>query len=259
MAARSGTCPPTGSLALVTGASSGIGLAAVTQLLESRPAGRVLAVSRRASGCAALDALESAHPGRLLRRDVDLSEAAAIDDLPASIDDDAGRLDLVFHCAGLLHDADMNPEKSLAQLDATALARSFALNAFAPVLLLRALLPRLKTAGQAHFASLSARVGSISDNRLGGWYSYRAAKAAQNQLLKTAAIELRRSARGLCVVMLHPGTVDTPLSAPFQGGVPADRLFTPERAARQLLGIIESLGPEDSGRFVAWDGRDVPW
>ena len=109
------------------------------------------------------------------------------------------------------------------------------------------------------FASLSARVGSIGDNRLGGWYAYRAAKAAQNQLLRTLAIEWRRSHPHLACVLLHPGTVDTPLSRPFQARVPAEALFPPARAARQLLELVATLGPADSGRFLAWDGRDIPW
>ncbi len=102
-------------------------------------------------------------------------------------------------------------------------------------------------------------MGSIGDNRLGGWYAYRAAKAAQNQLLRTLAIEWRRSHPHLACVLLHPGTVDTPLSRPFQARVPAEALFPPARAARQLLDLVAALGPADSGRFLAWDGRDIPW
>lgn len=244
---------------VVTGASSGIGLALTRQVLQRSEDGKIIAVCRRPEGAESLQALASAYPGRLHCEACDLAAPEQIDALAARIASAAPCLDGVVQAAGLLHGPGIAPEKSLQQLHADSLQRSFALNAFAPVLLLKALLPQLRTARRALFASLSARVGSIADNRLGGWYSYRAAKAAQNQLLKTAAIELRRSAPGVCVVMLHPGTVDTPLSAPFQRGVPASRLFSPERAAAQLLGLLLRLQPEDSGRFLAWDGRELPW
>jgi NAD(P)-dependent dehydrogenase (short-subunit alcohol dehydrogenase family) len=153
----------------------------------------------------------------------------------------------------------LRPEKSLAALDRDSLSRVFALNAFAPVLLAKALLPLLGPGAPRVFASLSARVGSIGDNRLGGWYAYRASKAAQNQLLHTLAIEWRRTHPHATCVVLHPGTVDTPLSRPFQANLAADALFTPDAAARRLLGIIAGVTPADSGRFIAWDGSQVPW
>jgi NAD(P)-dependent dehydrogenase (short-subunit alcohol dehydrogenase family) len=112
---------------------------------------------------------------------------------------------------------------------------------------------------RAVIANLSARVGSIGDNRIGGWYAYRASKAAQNQITKTASIELRRKAPALVCVALHPGTVDTDLSAPFQGNVPEGKLFSVERAARQLLEVIDGLGPDDTGRFFDWAGEPVEW
>lgn len=109
------------------------------------------------------------------------------------------------------------------------------------------------------FASLSARVGSISDNQLGGWYAYRASKAAQNMLLRTFAIEWRRLNRQGCCLLLHPGTTDTGLSKPFQARVPEGKLFTPDFVAERLLTVIAEHGPEDSGQFYAWDGQPIPW
>ena len=110
-----------------------------------------------------------------------------------------------------------------------------------------------------HYASLSARVGSIGDNNLGGWYAYRAAKAAQNQLLRTLALEWRRRRPQGCVSLLHPGTTATALSAPFQASVSPERLFSPQRSAAQLVAVLEGLRPEQSGGFWAWDGQPIPW
>lgn len=244
---------------LVTGASSGVGLAMVETLLENDAVAGVCAVSRHALATPALQALATTHAGRLHCIDADLSTDAGIDAVATGVRSVTGILHLLVNGAGLLHGDAVHPEKSLATLDRAALQRVFALNAFAPILLVRALLPLLDPRSRCVIASLSARVGSIGDNRLGGWYAYRASKAAQNQLLRTLSIELRRSHPLATCVMLHPGTVDTPLSRPFQSRVPADALFTPARAARQLLDIIAGLQPRDSGRFIAWDGRDVPW
>jgi NAD(P)-dependent dehydrogenase (short-subunit alcohol dehydrogenase family) len=245
--------------ALVTGASSGIGLAVTRRLLEQPSTGAVVAVSRNATRSEALAALQTEHPQRLLRMDVDLTDPGAIDALGRDAHSRVGALHLLFNAAGILHDGKLQPEKSLSQVSHDALARVFALNAFAPILLCRALVPCFRHGDPAILASLSARVGSIGDNQLGGWYAYRASKAAQNQLWKTLSIEFRRINRRAACVVLHPGTVDTPLSGPFRAGVPADRLFPAERAGRQLLDVIAGLGPEDSGRFIGWDGRDIPW
>ena len=244
---------------LVTGASSGIGLAMVEALLANPTVARVFAVSRRAADSEALALLHARLGARLQPVSADLTTDAGLDGIVAGVRRHCDQLHLVVNCAGLLHGDGLRPEKSLATLDRRALEESFALNAFAPVLLVRALSPLLGPQGPRVFASLSARVGSIGDNRLGGWYAYRAAKAAQNQLLRTLAIEWQRTHPNATCVLLHPGTVDTPLSRPFQARVPADALFTPARAAGQLLDIIAGLTPDDSGRFIAWDGSAIPW
>lgn len=190
----------------------------------------------------------------LARPDVDITDegsiARALDLLPA------GEIRLVVNAAGFLHGEGMRPEKSLRQLDAAQLARSFAVNAIGPALLLKQVLPRLPRVGRSVVASLSARVGSIGDNRLGGWYGYRASKAALNQLVRTAAIELARTHREAICVALHPGTVATGLSAPFAGGAEA---VTPAVAAGHLLGVIAGLRVEDSGGFFDWRGAPVAW
>ncbi|MCP1374799.1 SDR family NAD(P)-dependent oxidoreductase [Dyella lutea] len=243
---------------LVTGASRGIGLAITEALLAHPQAASVTAVARNASGSAALARFGEAAPGRLHRADVDLTDEAALDALSGALATRHPSLALVVNAAGVLHGDGLQPEKSVREVRRQSLEQVFALNAFAPVLLARALLPLLER-GPTVFASLSARVGSIGDNRLGGWYAYRASKAAQNQLMRTFAIEWSRRNRMGCCLLLHPGTVDTALSAPFQKNVPPAKLFEPARAARQLLAIIAGATPADSGRFIAWDGQDIPW
>lgn len=243
---------------LLTGASGGVGLALLQALLENAHVGTVHALSRSATSHPALSALADLHGARLQCIDADLAR----DDGFAALDHalrDTPELDLVIHTAGLLHTATVAPEKSIAHVRREALEAVFALNAFAPVLLAQALVPRLSGRRPAVFASLSARVGSIGDNRSGGWYAYRASKAAQNQLMRTFALEWRRrNPLGVCL-LLHPGTVATPLSAPFRSHLPADRVFEPADAAAKLLRVIASSTPDDSGRFLAWDGADIPW
>ena len=165
----------------------------------------------------------------------------------------------MIHTPGLLQNDVLRPERRMQDISLEALHASFAVNAFAPMLAAKHFLPLLGHGERAIFASVSARVGSIGDNRLGGWYSYRAAKAAQNQLIHTAAIEAARKSRALICCTLHPGTVDTGLSKPFQAGVKPEKLFTPERAAAQLLDVLAGLTPADSGGFFAWDGQPIPW
>ena len=210
--------------AVVVGAGGGIGGALVAALGER---GTVFALSRA---------------------DLDITDPASITAAAARVD---GPLDLVIVATGSLG----RPEKALRDLDATRLADQFAVNAIGPALVAQAFLPKLRADRKTAFAALSARVGSIEDNRLGGWHAYRASKAALNQLIRTMAIEqARRCPLGLCVG-LHPGTVDTRLSAPFQRGV--RDLFTPEVAAGHLVTVLDRLQPEDSGGLFAWDGARI--
>jgi NAD(P)-dependent dehydrogenase (short-subunit alcohol dehydrogenase family) len=244
---------------LITGASSGIGLAMLRRVLEDRDVARVFGVSRSASRSDALGRLRKTHGERLIALHADITGESALAKLCSDVSAHTPTLDWVINAAGLLHDDTVQPEKSLEQITQINLERVFALNAFAPILLARALMPLLCRGQAAVFASLSARVGSIGDNRSGGWYAYRASKAAQNQLMKTLAIELARRNPNACCLVLHPGTVDTPLSSPFQARVPPGKLFTADRAAAQLLAIIAGSTARDTGRFIAWDGADIPW
>ncbi|UAJ12171.1 SDR family NAD(P)-dependent oxidoreductase [Glacieibacterium megasporae] len=217
---------------VVIGASGGIGTA-FADLLRDR--GEVIALSRA---------------------DLDLTDPPSITAAAARI---GGPIDLVIVATGLLHDAVGGPEKALRDLDTARLARSFAVNAIGPTLVAAAFLPLLRNDRKTAFAALSARVGSIADNRLGGWYGYRASKAALNQLLRTAAIEHARRAPLSVVAALHPGTVDTRLSAPFQRGVAPGKLFAPAFSARAMLDVLDRLTPADSGGLFAWDGAPIPF
>lgn len=221
-------------LTLVIGAGGGIGSALVASLAVR---GDVIGFSRT-----------SVPP-------LDLLDEASIINAVASL---AGRtVTLVIDATGHLYDADAGPERSWRQLDPVRMARSFAVNAIGPALLMKHFLPLLPRDRRAVFATLSARVGSIGDNALGGWYSYRAAKAALNQLVRTAAIELARSHRQAICVALHPGTVATGLSAPFvKAGL---TIQTPDAAAAKLLTVIDALTPAQSGLLIDYRGATLPF
>lgn len=171
-----------------------------------------------------------------------------------------GELDLVFVATGLLHrDGLPLPEKSYRSLDAATMAELYRANAIGPAMIAKHFLPLLPRSRRAVFAVLSAKVGSIGDNRLGGWHSYRAAKAALNMLTANFAIELSRSHPQAVVAALHPGTVDTPLSRPFQRGLPEGQVQDADTAAKALLATLDRLTPEQSGGLYAWDGTRLPW
>lgn len=233
--------------AVVIGASGGLGRAFVEELAGRDDVATVAALSRHPA--------TFAHP-KVAGGHIDLLDEAAVAAAAAALAGRAPRL--VICAAGILHEGALQPEKSLRDLDPARLARVFAVNAIGPALVIKHFAPLLPRQGRSVMAALSARVGSISDNRLGGWYAYRASKAALNQLLRTASIELARRQREALIVGLHPGTVETPLSAPFRSGVSADRLFTPRYAAARLLAVLDGLSPRDSGRCFAWNGTEVP-
>lgn len=185
---------------------------------------------------------------------IDLRDEATI----AAAAQRLGAVDLVLIATGLLHDDDMQPEKTWRSLESTKMMRAFEINTIGPALIAKHVLPLLPRDRRAVFAALSARVGSIGDNRLGGWYSYRASKAALNQIIRTLSIELAvRHPLAVCVG-LHPGTVDTPLSKPFQAGVPGEKLADPSIAAAHLMDVIFRLTPQDSGKVFDWQGAVVP-
>ena len=239
------------SLAIVIGGSGGIGRALAQRLSDSPAHDLVLSISRtRPQGWA--DTARQAWIAADILDEDSLVRAAAH---AASL----GVPSRVLVATGQLHGPGLAPEKSMRSLDLATLTALFATNAAGPALAAKHFLPLTPRDRPSVFAALSARVGSIGDNRLGGWYGYRASKAALNMLIHTLAIEHRRTRPlGLCVA-LHPGTVDTDLSAPFQGGVPPEALSSPQRSAQNLLEVLDRLRPEDNGGFFAWDGTPIPW
>ena len=252
---------PTGGNVLVQGASRGIGLEFVRQALDSARVGHVVATCRAPGAATALDSLLASAAGRLTVLPLDVGDESSVAHAASAAAQTVPRLHLVVNCAGVLHDvnANLRPEKRLADVRAESLARAFAVNAIGPLLVARHFEPLLAHPERAVFASISARVGSIEDNRLGGWYAYRGSKAAQNMYTRTLAIEWARSRRNVICVALHPGTTDTDLSRPFQANVPAEKLFTSAHAVACLLRVIDGLQPDDTGQFFAWDGARIPW
>lgn len=233
----------------VVGASGGLGRAFVELLADCTDIDRIAVLSR---SNAAFDS------PKIQQIPIDL---ASEDSIARAADDAAryaGPLHIVIVASGILHDGDrLQPEKTWRALSGPSLETAFRLNAIGPALVAKHFLPLLATDGKSVFAAISARVGSIGDNRLGGWYAYRASKAALNMLIKTLSIELaRRNGKALCVG-LHPGTVDTALSKPFQAGVPTDKLFSPAQSARYLLTVLDRLTPADSGHLYAWNGERI--
>ncbi|MDP3495902.1 MAG: SDR family NAD(P)-dependent oxidoreductase [Hyphomonadaceae bacterium] len=238
---------PEGYRAAVFGASGGIGAALVNALASDDRCALIHAGSRRN---------HPAETARIRPFTFDLQDEWSIEGAASLIAADDG-VDLVLVATGRLHAPGLQPEKSNRSLEAAALHEAFAINTIGPALIAKRMLPLLPRNRRAIFGVLSARVGSISDNRLGGWHSYRASKAALNMLVCTFAIEQARTHPQTVCVALHPGTVDTGLSKPFQSGVATEKLFTPARSANHLLAVLDTLTPAQSGRVFAWDGQEI--
>lgn len=227
-----------GYRALIVGASGGIGRAILAYLESDPSCVAAIPVSRRGE------------------HSVDITDETMVAHAATRLSREFGHFDVIFNATGALTINTIGPEKSMRAIDPSAMARQFAVNAIGPALLLKHFAPLLPKERRSIFASLSAKVGSIGDNKLGGWMSYRASKAAQNQIIRTAAIELSRSHPQAVVVALHPGSVQTPLSEPFARG--HDRM-TPEQSASLMLRTLDGLTPAESGGFFAYDASRIEW
>ena len=231
--------------AAVIGASGGIGTALAELLATEDRIGRIYAFSRKGDGLP---------HDKIIHGTIDLENEESVQKAAGKTSD---AVRLVIIATGFLHDGDIQPEKSLNDLNAGQMHKNFAVNCYGPALVFKHFLPRMPRKGKSVMAAMSARVGSISDNRLGGWYSYRASKAALNMMIKTASIEAARKWKQAAIIGLHPGTVETALSEPFKANVPPEQLFPPERSAQYLLDVIDHIDAKDSGATFDWQGEII--
>lgn len=240
----------------IVGASGGIGAAILEQLAERQDVGLIHATYHHSLAGGSVGSVAGfASETKVRWSKLDAREDEQVREWMLSV----GSADWLINCAGMLHDGTHGPEKSISALSADHFANSMAINCLPTLLLGKYARNVLKDADQGVFATISARVGSIADNRLGGWYSYRASKAALNMSLKCLSIEWARTAKSLRVAALHPGTTDSRLSQPFQKNVPEGKLFAPEKTASLLIEQIERLHEHNSGCFIAYDGEEIPW
>lgn len=231
----------------IIGSAGAIGNALVQRLAWQYPAAIIYAIASKPLAFTAKN---------IITQSIDYHNEESIEQLADQINE-KGKLDLVIVTTGILHDDNMMPEKSLRDLSARKFQHLFNVNAILPAILAKHFIPHLSKQTQSIFAVLSARVGSISDNRSGGWYAYRASKAALNMIIKNVAIETARVNKKAIVIGLHPGTVDSQLSKPFQTRIPAKQLFTADYCAEKLLSVLNELTPKQSGGCYAWDGQQI--
>ena len=239
------------SLDMVIGAGSAIGRALIERW-SREGATPILAVARSVEAMAAVESLGvQAHQ-------CDYCEAA-LAALAAQLQEQSADITRLVICNGVLQGEGYRPERALNQLETSAMEQVFEVNTFLPMRVLASLAPALKRSAAPRIAVLSARVGSIGDNGLGGWYSYRGSKAALNMMLRCAALEMRRVNPAAKIMAYHPGTVDTPLSQPFQANVAPEKLFSPERAAAALDTVLASLEADGELSYLDWRGETIPW
>lgn len=234
--------------AAIIGASGGIGAALVNQLADHAGVSQIFALSRTGQS----------HPSpKVYNLTYDFTDENSIIAATQAMRE-TGKFDLIIVASGLLQGQGIAPEKNMRGLSYEGFQQSFLINTVGPAMSAKHMLPLLSRERKSVFAALSARVGSISDNRLGGWYAYRASKAALNMVIKTLALEYARRFSHCAIIGLHPGTVDTALSKPFQSNVPEGKLFTPAQSASYLLSVVNNIEPAQTGLIFDWDGKPVP-
>ena len=244
---------------LIAGISGGIGLAMASHELSRDPDSRIIGVSRSASQSSGAQELQSLHPGRMSLIDADIRDDQQLKEALENGIRPETRLHRVVFAIGILHGADLFPEKRLEDIQPSAMLRSYETNTVGFLMLVQALIPWLRHSEPKLIAAISAKVGSIGDNGFGGWYAYRCSKAALNMAVRTLAIETRRRLRPATVVALHPGTTETQLTAPFQQSLAQLRVHSPADTASNLWQVLDNLPPDASGSFLNWDGDPLPW
>jgi NAD(P)-dependent dehydrogenase (short-subunit alcohol dehydrogenase family) len=244
-----------GRCALVLGASGGLGSAMVSEFLTDPEIYKVFAVSSKKNP---VGLNEGQNQSKLVWLQAEYSQTQMADTV-SQLMPHAGTFSRVCVCHGLLHSDKLWPEKRLEDITSEALQEIFHSNTVVPALWLKLLFKILKGQTPCIVATMSARVGSLSDNNLGGWYAYRASKAALNMVLKTASIEYARRAKNVKLIAFHPGTTDTALSKPFQSTVPTGKLFTTEFVAERLAMIMDSAQLDGELSYLDWDGRTIAW
>ena len=235
----------------IIGASGTIGRAFINLLSSLNPNANIYAFSRYGTAKADTQINDNIKYYGMDYQDESSIKAASIKAI------EYGPLDLVLVTTGILHNDKVMPEKSLTDISAQKMKLLFEANTILPALLIKHFSPLLNTEKSAVCAVLSARVGSISDNKLGGWYAYRASKAALNMIIKNAAIEIGRKNKKAIMIGLHPGTVDSPLSEPFQRNVPDGKLFTAAFSVESMVKVLNTVTPTQSGQCFAWDGQRI--
>jgi NAD(P)-dependent dehydrogenase (short-subunit alcohol dehydrogenase family) len=232
---------------IIIGASGGIGKALVKNLDNSVQVDKIYALSRYP---------EKSTSNKIITEKLDLSNEDSIQSTSSKLLT-TGKFDLCIIATGLLQDKEMTPEKNMKSLKTSSFNKSFLINTIGPALVAKYFIPLLRNDKKAVLAAISARVGSISDNKIGGWYAYRASKAALNMVIKCLSIEVSRKSKNQIILGLHPGTVDTNLSKPFQKNVPKEKLFSPDFSALKLLNVINEATVNESGSLLAWDGSVI--
>ncbi|KAM5140867.1 C-signal-like [Mantella aurantiaca] len=261
-----------GAIALVQGAGRGLGLRFCKFLVQSGKCSHVIATCREPESAAALQLLQRERPHLLTIMRLDVSRQLAILQCAQQVAQTFGTLDLLINCSAMLHPSGKG-ETSLGEVSAEGLSLTLSTNTIGPLLMAKHFMPLLlKGSGMfgaqspdrskqhsAILINMSAKVGSIADNGLGGWYSYRMSKAALNMATKNLSIELKRGGKKVICVSLHPGTVDTDLSRPYHKNVPKEKLFSPELSVNYLMNIIDGLSIDQTGKFISWNGSEIPW
>lgn len=254
-------------VSLVNGASRGLGLALTEKLLTKHPESPVVATCRNPEAAENLAALKDRFSSQLTVLRLDVTQEDTMEAVAKEVSDKFGRLDMLVTASGVLHIPDeMEPEPKLVNVDPKNLMRAYRINAVGPILVAKHMMPLLKTGlGEgtgregAVVANITCKMASLRDNLLGGWYSYRASKASLNQFTKTLSVECQRRKDPVICVVIHPGVVDTELSKPYQRDIPPEKLFTPETAAEKLMDILDSLKPDDTGKFFSFNKQEIPW